>query len=174
MGDLGTFTRRGDVVDLRYERFYARPVETVWSAFTQPERLSDWLSSAIVEPHSGGRYELFTGRPRPMTGRILAWEPPHVLEFSWDTGDAPVNRVRVELTAEGGGTRLIFQHFDVPYVWAALTLPGWHNLFDNLAAALAGTPRIHGMDEWKALQGRYVAAYALTGVMLDPPPGHSD
>ena len=104
--DLGTFTRRGDVVDLRYERFYPRPIETVWAAFTQEERLADWIGSALVEPHAGGRYELFTGRPRRMTGRILTWQPPHLLEFSWDTGDAPPNRVRVELSAADGGTRM--------------------------------------------------------------------
>ena len=31
----------------------------------------------------GGRYELFTDRKRPMTGRIVTWQPSTLLEFTW-------------------------------------------------------------------------------------------
>src|SRR5438552_2063215 len=108
MDDLGTFERRGDDVDLRYERRYPRPVETVWAALTDPVRLADWIGAALVEPRVGGRYELFVDRKRPMTGRILTWEPPRLLAFTWDTGDAPPSTVRCELSHDGDGTRLIF------------------------------------------------------------------
>jgi hypothetical protein len=32
---------------------------------TEPTRLADWIGPALVEPHAGGRYELFIERPRP-------------------------------------------------------------------------------------------------------------
>ena len=83
MDELGTFSRDGDIVDLRYERRYPRPIGTVWAALTEPARLADWIGQALVEPHVGGRYELFIDRKRPMTGRILTWQPPTLLEFSW-------------------------------------------------------------------------------------------
>src|SRR5208337_5665038 len=132
MDELGTFDRHGGTVDLRYERHYPRPVETVWAALTEPARLADWLGQALVEPHVGGRYELFTDRSRPMTGRILTWQPPSLLEFTWDTGDAPASVVRCELTPDGDGTRLLFVHNGIGSVWIGLVLPGWHVHLERL------------------------------------------
>jgi len=40
MEDLGAFTRHGDTADLRYERHYPRPIETVWATLTQPARIA--------------------------------------------------------------------------------------------------------------------------------------
>ncbi len=173
MDELGSFARSGDNVDLRYERRYPRPVETVWAALTQPARLTDWLGQALVEPHVGGRYELFIDRPRPMTGRILTWQPPTLLEFTWDTGDAPASVVRSELTPDGDGTRLVFLHNGASFVWIALVLPGWHVNLERLDSLLAGgTPQSFSMPRWRELQQVYLDRYELGGVMLDPRTGH--
>jgi uncharacterized protein YndB with AHSA1/START domain len=175
MDDLGTFDRRGDVADLRYERRFPRPIETVWAALTEPARLADWMSAARVEPHVGGRYELFVDRKRPMTGRILTWEPPRLLEFSWDTGDAPPSRVRCELTLDGDFTRLIFIHKGIGFPWIGLVLPGWHGFLEGLRGLLAsGAPQPSSMERWRELQAIYLDHYKLEGVMTDPPPGHCE
>lgn len=55
---LGTFEPRGDHIDVRFERHYPRPVETVWRAITDPARLADWMGVSQVEPHVGGRIVL--------------------------------------------------------------------------------------------------------------------
>jgi len=172
MDELGTFERHGDDVDLRYERRYPRPVETIWAALTEPTRLADWVGPALVEPYVGGRYELFIDRPRPMTGRILTWEPPRLLEFSWDTGDAPVNTVRCELMPDGNGTRLIFTHKGIGFPWIGLVLPGWHVNLERLAGLLSGRPQPSSMPRWRELQRIYLDHYRLEGVTIDPPPGH--
>ncbi len=172
MDALGTFERRGDDFDLRYERRYPRPIETVWAALTEPARLGDWLGPARVEPRVGGCYHLFTDRPRPMTGRILIWDPPRVLEFTWDTGDAPEAVVRCELSSDGNGTRLIFTHKGVGFVWAALVLPGWHVHLERLDGVLAEQVLPLSMPRWRELQAVYIDHYKLEGVMIDPPPGH--
>ena len=78
--DLGVFERRGDHIDVRFERHFPRPVETVWSALTDPTRLSDWMGAAHVEPRVGGRIDLMLGGRHAMTGRILVWDAPHVLD----------------------------------------------------------------------------------------------
>jgi uncharacterized protein YndB with AHSA1/START domain len=174
MDELGTIDRRGDIVDLRYERRYPRPIETVWAALTDPARLADWIGPALVEPHVGGRYELFIERPRPMTGRIVTWEPPRLLEFTWDTGDAPESLVRCELVPDGDGTKLVFHHKGPPFVWIALVLPGWHSLLERLAGLMAGHPIPDSMPRWRELQAIYLDHYRFEGVMIDPPPGHGN
>jgi uncharacterized protein YndB with AHSA1/START domain len=174
MDELGTFDRDGDTVGLRYERHYPRPIETVWAALTEPARLADWLGQALVEPHVGGRYELFIDRNRPMTGRILTWQKPTLLEFTWDTGDAPASVVRCELTPDGDGTRLVFWHKGVGFVWIGLVLPGWHIHLERVDCLMAGTVEPMSMQRWRDLQAVYLNHYMLEGVMLDPPQGHCD
>ncbi len=170
---LGTFQRHGEHLDVRFERHYPRPPETVWAALTQPERLADWMGQSRVEPRVGGRIEMMIGHARPMHGTILQWEPPRVLAFTWSNEDSPDAVVRYELSADGGGTRLVFTHQRMPHESCALMLPGWHFLLNALGGALAGMPLVKEAPTWLALQGRYVQHYQLTGVRLDPklPPG---
>jgi uncharacterized protein YndB with AHSA1/START domain len=166
MEELGAFKRRDDHIDVRFERHYPRPVETVWSAITEPARLADWMGVAHVEPFVGGRFELMLDGPHPSTGRVVAWDPPKVLEFSWSNTHAPDSTVRYELTPEGAGTRLIFIHQGMPYVNSALMLPGWHHLLARLGSALEGTVLAGAMD-YRQMQAIYVDHYKLIGVTLD-------
>jgi uncharacterized protein YndB with AHSA1/START domain len=174
MDDLGTIERRGDQADLCYERRYPRPIESVWAALTDPARLEDWLGRARVEPRVGGCYELFVDRAKPMQGRIRTWDPPRLLEYSWnaDHGGGPESVVRCELTPDGDGTRLIFRHRGLGFPWVGLVSPGWHTHFERLDGLLAGKVRPLDMARWRALQGSYLDRYKFEGVMLDPPPGH--
>jgi len=174
MDELGTFDRHDDTADLRYERHYPRPIETVWAALTEPARLADWLGQALVEPYVGGRYELFIDRKRPVTGRILTWQRPTLLEFTWDTGDAPASVVRCELTPDRDVTRLVFLHKEVGFVWIGLVLPGWHVHLERLDRLLAGTVEPMSMPRWREMQTIYIDRYKLDGVMLDPPEEHCD
>jgi hypothetical protein len=43
-----------------------------------------------------------------MTGRILVWDPPHVLEHEWKQPIVEDGVVRYELTTDGDGTLLRF------------------------------------------------------------------
>ena len=72
---------------------------------------------------------MMIGHARPMNGRILVWEPPNILEFSWSNADAPNSVARYELIRDGAGARMIFTHKLMPYASSALMLPGWHTLF---------------------------------------------
>lgn len=120
--DLGTYIRDGSSAGLRYERRYDRPVETVWKALTEPARLADWMGEAQVDPYVGGRYELFIDTPQPMRGRVVTWQPPQLLEFSWQAAGTPSAVVRCELTPDGAGTRLIFMHRAFRFAASCLSL----------------------------------------------------
>jgi uncharacterized protein YndB with AHSA1/START domain len=164
---LGTYTRRGELADMRFERRYPRAIETVWAALTVPERLADWMGPARVEPRLGGAIELMTDRTQPMVGRILAWEPPLLLEFSWTMGSDRQSVARYELSRDGAGTRMVFTQTGVGYEVVALMLPGWHHYWELLGQHLAGTPQALSWDRWRALQAAYVAEYGLEGTLRE-------
>ena len=168
MEPLGAFERRDDRVDIRFERFYPRSIEKVWSALTDPVRLNDWMGAALVEPHVGGRYELMLDQPNPMIGRILTWAPPHILEFSWSNTHAPESVARYELSREGEGARVMFTHKGALYQNRALMLPGWHHFFERLREMLVEGAARQSKHSWRELQAIYVDQYKLIGVTLDP------
>ncbi len=164
---LATFERHGDDLDVRFVRHYPRPIEKVWAALTDPVRLADWMGPATVEPFVGGRFDLMTDSVHGSTGRVQAWEPPHVLEFSWSNTHSPKAVVRWELTSEPGGTRVVLLHNGMPYVTSAMMLPGWHDFLDRLGTLLTGgTPPTE--SDFRAMQATYIDHYKLEGVQLDP------
>lgn len=167
MDQLGAFKRRDDHIDVRFERHYPRPVETVWSALTEPERLADWMGVANVEPRVGGRFDLMVDGPHPATGRVRVWDPPRVLEFSWSNTHAPESVIRYELTRDGGGTRLVFTHQGMPYASSALMLPGWHDFLGRLGNLLEDTPQ-QDAPSFRKMQAIYIDHYKLQGVRLEP------
>jgi uncharacterized protein YndB with AHSA1/START domain len=140
--DCGHYVREPDgTVTLRYERVYPRPPATVWSAITRPERLADWLGAAELEPRAGGRFAVRVGPGGcvPITGAVLAWEPPSVLACSWAWPDGGETVIRYELSAVGTqATRLVFTHAGLPADQMASVLPGWHLYLERLGEAVSG------------------------------------
>lgn len=154
---LGSYARRGDVLDIRFERNYPRPIETVWAALTEPERLSDWMGTTIVEPRVGGRFDTIQDSEAPMTGKVLVWQPPEVLEFTWSNKDAPDSVVRYELRRDGAAaTRLVFMQRGVLPGRSSLMMPGWHWLFDRLANVFEGKAGTQSGKTWSEWQAIYV------------------
>jgi uncharacterized protein YndB with AHSA1/START domain len=77
------------------------------------------VRSLVFEPHLGGRiYEEHKDGRRFQWGRVLAWEPPHRLTFTWHPSRDPSDAQEVELTfvPEGTGTKV------------TLTSVGWERL----------------------------------------------
>jgi uncharacterized protein YndB with AHSA1/START domain len=164
--EFGTFARRDQHLEVRFERHYPRPVDTVWRALTDPARLADWMGVSEIEPFVGGRMAMMLDGPHPITGEVRVWDPPRVFEFSWSNTHAPDSVVRYELAPHADGTRLVFTHMGMPHANSALMLPGWHNFFDRLGSALAGVAP--DGRSWRELQGIYVAQYDLRDVTLEP------
>ena len=128
---------------LRYLRHLAHPPESVWRALTEPDHLRHWFPADIVgERRAGAALELpfwpaqveRYGIEQPVThGQLLAWEPPRLLELTWET-----DRLRFELAPEAAGTQLTFT------TWLGDTSPqgianagaGWHVCLDQLLTLL--------------------------------------
>ena len=121
---------------LRFERRLAHPVEKVWDALTQPERIVDWWGEGDVELDlvEGGRYRVRTTGPPELVEAIIAEAGDVAL-----VGGDPGSIARWELRRDGDGCRLVLTHtappgFDPAYV--PRTLAGWHTVLDRLRAAL--------------------------------------
>ena len=137
----------GEHAALIFRRLYRHPPAAVWDAISTPEGLRGWLmcSHALIEPRVGGRIELVSGpAPYRSTGRILAWEPPRLLEYEWKVAPVPEmprgeNAIfRYELTPEGSSTQVLVTYRRITTPTARGFLPGLHAFLDRLEAQLAG------------------------------------
>jgi uncharacterized protein YndB with AHSA1/START domain len=130
------------MTELRFERRYPHPIEKVWDAITQPERLVAWLGEAELELEEGGAIKITwlntdeDGNTAVYNGRITRFEPPHVLE--WD-GDIH-GRLLWELRADGDAATVLklTNWTPAPDDYRTKVAAGWDIHLDHLATALDG------------------------------------
>jgi uncharacterized protein YndB with AHSA1/START domain len=84
-------------------RRYDAPVEDVWSACTDPERLARWFVPVSGDLRQGGSFSLSFG----VYGEVLRCQPPRLLTLSWAYEDMPVDEVELRLAADGDGATLV-------------------------------------------------------------------
>jgi uncharacterized protein YndB with AHSA1/START domain len=92
---------------IRLRRMYDSPIEDVWDALTNPERISRWFLPISGDLRLGGRYQ-FEGNAG---GTILACDRPNGLRVTWIFGemadDAGASEVEVRLTAAGDDSTIL-------------------------------------------------------------------
>lgn len=101
----------GEARTIRLQRTYRAPIEDVWDALTDPERIGRWFLPISGDYRLGGRYQ-FEGNAG---GEIVACERPDRLKVTWVYGDATdpaqVSEVEIRLTPVGEeATTLDFEH----------------------------------------------------------------
>jgi uncharacterized protein YndB with AHSA1/START domain len=104
----------GEGRSVRLQRDYDAPIDDVWDALTNPERISRWFLPVSGDYRIGGHYQ-FEGNAG---GTILACERPHRLRATWVFGEvtteADVSEVEVRLaTVAGGATRFVLEHIAI-------------------------------------------------------------
>jgi uncharacterized protein YndB with AHSA1/START domain len=140
----GRLTVDGDRAALNFERRLPFPIEVVWSAITDPAEREQWFGPTMIDAREGGSIDMVaTGPPLPperkrMTGRILVWDPPNVLEHEWKQPIVEDGVVRYELQPDGDGTVLRFSHRGLGVRNAGGFFGGTHAFLDRLEAYLAG------------------------------------
>jgi uncharacterized protein YndB with AHSA1/START domain len=89
------------------ELFIKATPERVFQALTRKEDLERWfLKKAEIDLRPGGAIR-FEWRPGVFNvGKILVFEPPHRLSYTWEIQTPDVTTVTFELTAEKDGTLL--------------------------------------------------------------------
>jgi uncharacterized protein YndB with AHSA1/START domain len=91
-------------------RRYQAPLEDVWDACTDPERIRRWLLPVTGDLRAGGTFSL-GGNAH---GEILRCEPPRLLAVTWVYRDRPADEVELRLSPGAGGeTILELEHASV-------------------------------------------------------------
>jgi uncharacterized protein YndB with AHSA1/START domain len=87
-----------------FKRTYEAPIEDVWDACTNPERLCRWYVPVAGELRVGGRFE----QAMMGSGEIVRCEPPHLLALSLGRG---ADEIELRLSErDQGRTMLELQH----------------------------------------------------------------
>jgi uncharacterized protein YndB with AHSA1/START domain len=90
-------------VDVQREIVVPAPVEEVWSAVTEPERLEEWFANDVeleLEPGGTGTFRWDDGEERHAV--VEEVDPERRFAFTWDDGHVEIELVEVE-----GGTRVL-------------------------------------------------------------------
>jgi uncharacterized protein YndB with AHSA1/START domain len=128
-----------------HELVLAAPREAVFDMFVHPAQLVRWIGiSADLEPHPGGRFRFEVMPGQYCEGRYEEVERPRRLVFSWGWTEPTMHlppgssRVEVDLTDEGGSTRLRLVHSQLPPDLRLLHDDGWQRFLGRLGNVLGG------------------------------------
>ena len=141
----GTLHEDADRHCLQFERILAHPPEKVWRALTENDDLATWFPARIEGAREPGASLRFILPPKPgqfpadtdeegmiMTGAMLEFDPPRLMEYQWD-----VDVLRWELEPRPDGTLLTFTHTFDDQGRAARDASGWEFCFASLELRLA-------------------------------------
>ena len=90
-------------MDVQREIVVPAPVDEVWSALTEPERLEEWFANEVeldLEPGGEGTFRWADGDERHAV--IEEVVPERRFAFTWDD-----SRVEIELAEVESGTRVL-------------------------------------------------------------------
>jgi uncharacterized protein YndB with AHSA1/START domain len=105
IGDLAFAGGAGRSLLLR--RTYDTSIEDLWSACTDPDRISRWLAPVDGDLRLGGTFQLKGNAG----GEILHCEEPHLLKVTWGMGEGMLTEVELRLLGgDDGGTVLELEH----------------------------------------------------------------
>ena len=112
MTELATIADRSTLI---FVRRLPGPIERVWAYLTDPKLLAQWFSGGIVTDRVGGDVRFEIGA----TGRVTAYQPPTLLEYTWNEEEASCGPVagalvRWELAEDGSDVRLTLTHLRLP------------------------------------------------------------
>jgi uncharacterized protein YndB with AHSA1/START domain len=127
----------GEVVSVMLRREYDAPVDDVWDAITDPDRIKRWFMPVSGDLREGGDFQLEGNAG----GRILRCDPPSLLRATFG-GETSIVELRLIPNGEGA-TKFELEH-TVPIEMAGSSAgalyvgPGWDGAFMALGMFLDG------------------------------------
>ena len=168
---LGGLRSEGGKGIVRLEDRYDADIDDLWSALTDPDRLSGWYGEAKGDLRPGGEFRVYLESDDwEGSGRIEACRPPrHLLvttresDESWrkGRGTPPFDQgIEANLTADGSQTILVVEIRGLPLDTIAFYGAGWQIHAEHLATYLAGRERDDTEARWNELVPPYQALAA--------------
>ena len=151
---LGQVTELPEGVQLQFRRSWPDPVEDVWAALTEPDRMLRWIGTYEGERRVGGAGTFTMTHEEQLVGepmRIVECAPPHRLVVEWDTEEGW--RVELQLTREDDRTVLLFTQLFAPGTEVVDYVLGWHWYLDKLGAEVGGGAQPGDWDTFLAATG---------------------
>lgn len=166
---LGELGRIGDRWQLRFVRRLPHAPEKVFRAVTEPEHLTVWFPTDVIGERAPGaplRFVFRDGEGPPMDGKLVAYEPPHLVEYLWGDNET----LRFEVQPDGDGAVLTLVNIFDELGKAARDGAGWHARLDELADHLDGRPSpLSSMDRWAEVHPQYVETLGPEAATIGPP-----
>jgi uncharacterized protein YndB with AHSA1/START domain len=160
---LGVLSIDSDRATMTFVRRLPYPIDAVWAAITEPGQRAAWFGETTIDGRVGGPIEMMPTDPpaapeqKRMTGTILAWDPPRLLEHEWRQGIVEDGTVRYELAEDGDHTVLTFTHTGLSVRNAQGFIPGTHAFLDRLQAHLADAELPAWGERYQELAPQYPA-----------------
>ncbi|GAA1808251.1 hypothetical protein GCM10009795_061870 [Nocardioides hankookensis] len=135
----GTLETVGGRARLTIVREFRAPIEDVWAAVTESDRLGRWIGTWRGDPETGEVLFTMTAEEgAPEDGmRIRECVPPRRLAVSTQVGDDWWD-LDLDLAEADGVTTLTFTQPDLDPTMADSVGPGWEYYLDRLVAAETG------------------------------------
>jgi len=162
VGTLHTADGKGVV---RMEDRFDTDIDDLWSALTDPGRLSRWLGEFEGDLRLGGEFRArFFASGWEGTGRVDVCEPPrHLLVMTRQDRQDEEHAIEATLTADGDHTILILEERGMPVNLLAAYGAGIQVHIEDLAAHIAGRERCDADARWGELQPAYEALASKLG-----------
>lgn len=140
----------------QFQRVLSATREDVWSAVTDPDRISRWLAPTTIDGDSY-RTVYGEGADNAVDGQILECRAPERLVVTWEVSNASPSTVELELSEKDGGTGLRLKHTQLPASSAPGFAAGWEIYLGALTAHLEGA---EPAEDWDAGWVRTFPLYA--------------
>lgn len=140
---LGSVHTKDGMGRVRIEARLGADVHEVWSALTEPGRLSRWLGEFDGDLRLEGEYHSrFFSSGAEATGRVTECEPPRTFTVLTKGRHASSEQhIRATIAADGDETVLVVEQSGLPLDWLAIFAAGLQIHVEDLAAHLSGDGR---------------------------------
>lgn len=150
------FTPQAETITAEFRLTLDNHLEEVWAALTEPGWLAKWLAPGTIELREGGAARVdFGDSGGTIESRVTAFEPRHLLEYSWSTPGEPLRPLRWELEPIGPATLLTLRLTVPANEDAGRAAAGWAAHLEMLQAALIGVPSKFPFEAFRVARDAY-------------------
>ena len=153
-GVVGTLRAVDGKGVVRMEAAYDTDIQDLWTALTDPQRLSRWIADVEGDLRLGGVFRARFTSDWEGSGRVDVCERPTRLVVTM-TDERGETVMEARLTAEADQTRLVIEDRGLPLGELAAHGAGWQAHIEDLASHLAGQAPSDWKTRWLELTPSY-------------------